>query len=54
MKPSLVKKFFHEPVCLFVLHPKSTSMVVGGTVTSANHTFFLGKLEQAVIQYFVH
>ena len=26
----------------------------GGTVSSANHTFCLGKLEQAVNQYFVH
>ena len=25
----------------------------GGTVSSLNHTFFLGKLEQAVNQYFV-
>ena len=25
-----------------------------GTVSSPNHTFFLGKLERAVIQYFVH
>ena len=26
----------------------------GGTVNSPNHTLFLGKLEQAVNQYFVH
>ena len=26
----------------------------GGTVSSPNHTFSLGKLEQAVNQYFVH
>ena len=26
----------------------------GGTVSSPNHTFCLGKLEQAVNQYFVH
>ena len=26
----------------------------GGMVSSSNHTFFLGKLEQAVNQYFVH
>ena len=25
-----------------------------GTVSSPNHTFFLGKLEQAVNNYFVH
>ena len=25
-----------------------------GMVSSPNHTFFLGKLEQAVNQYFVH
>ena len=26
----------------------------GGTVSSPNHNFFLGKLEQAVNQYFLH
>ena len=26
----------------------------GGTVSSPNHTFFLGKLEKAVNQYFLH
>ena len=26
----------------------------GGTVSSPNHTYFLGKLEQAVNQYLVH
>ena len=26
----------------------------GGTVSSPNHTFFLGKLEEAVNQYFMH
>ena len=26
----------------------------GGMVSSPNHTFFLGKLEQAVNQYFLH
>ena len=26
----------------------------GGTVSSPNHTNFLGKLEQAVNQYFMH
>ena len=25
-----------------------------GTVSSPNHTFFLGKLDEAVYQYFVH
>ena len=43
-------------VCLFVyfvaLRPKSTAKVM--MVSSSNHTFFLGMLEQAVKQYFVH
>ena len=26
----------------------------GGKVSSPNHTFFMGKLEQAVYQFFVH
>ena len=33
------------------LRPKSTAMVIAGTVSSPNHTFFLGRLEQAVNQY---
>ena len=44
------------PRCLFVcfvaLRPKSTAMVMVGW--SVHHTFFLGKLEQAVNQFFVH
>ena len=40
-------------VCFVVLCPKSTASH-GGIVSSPNHTFFLGKLEQAVNQYFVH
>ena len=46
------------PVHLFCLFCCFTSQVNsyghGGTVSSPNHTFFLGKLEQAVNQYFVH
>ena len=44
-------------VCLFVcfvaLRPKSTDMVMAGR-SSHLITLFLGKLEQAVKQYFVH
>ena len=44
-------------VCLFVcfvaLRPKSTAMVMAGWSVHLN-TLFLGKLEQAVNQYFVH
>ena len=46
-----------EPVlvCLFfvALHPKSTAMVMAGRSVHLT-TLFLGKLEQAVYQYFVH
>ena len=46
-------------VCLFVclfccFMSQVNSLGHGGTVSSPNHTFFLGKLEQAVNQYFVH
>ena len=41
-------------VCLFVaLHPKSTATVMAGRLINLT-TLFLGKLEQAVIQYFMH
>ena len=41
-------------VCLFVaLRPKSTAVVIAGRSVHLTH-FFLGKLEQAVNQYFVH
>ena len=36
-------------VCFVALHPKSTAMVMAG-----RPHFFLGKLEQAFNQYFVH
>ena len=39
---------------LLLLRPKSTAKVMVGAVSSPNHTFFLGKLEQAVNQYLVH
>ena len=38
---------------LFVFVPVNSYGHVG-TASSPNHTFFLGKLEQAVNQYFVH
>ena len=46
-------------VCLFVclfccFMSQVNSYGHGGTVISPNHTFFQGKLEQAVNQYFVH
>ena len=43
-------------VCLFCcFSPQSTAMViVGRSDHLRNHTYFLGKLEQAVNQYFVH
>ena len=42
-------------VCLFCCFMSQVnSYGHGGTVSSPNHTFFLGKLEQAVNQYFVH
>ena len=41
-------------VCLFVaLRPKSTAVFIAGRSVHLTH-FFLGKLEQAVNQYFVH
>ena len=43
-------------ICLFVccFTSQVNSYGHGGTVSSHSHTFFLGKLEQAVNQYFVH
>ena len=47
-----------EFVCFFCFFCCFTSKVNsyghGGTVSSPNHTFFLGKLEHAVNQFFVH
>ena len=40
-------------VCFVALRPKSTAMVMAGRSVHYPH-FFLGKLEQAVNQYFVH
>ena len=41
--------------CLFCWYKSPVNIYgQGGTVSSPNHTFFLGKLEQAVNQYFVH
>ena len=50
-------KVFERPIlqCLFVaLHPKSTAKVMSGRSVHLTTLFFLGKLEQAVNQYFVH
>ena len=45
-------KFF---VCLFCCFTSQVNNYGhGGTVSSPNHTFFQGKLEQAVNQYFMH
>ena len=42
-------------ICLFCCFTSQVnSYGHGGTVSSPNHTFFLGKLEQAINQYFVH
>ena len=40
-------------VCFVALRPKSAAMVMVGRSVHLT-TFFLGKLEQAVNQYFVH
>ena len=40
-------------VCFVALRPKSTAMVMAGPLVHLT-IFFLGKLEQAVNQYFVH
>ena len=41
--------------CLFCcFKSKVNSYGHGRTVSSPNHTFFVGKLEQSVNQYFVH
>ena len=40
--------------CLFCCFVPVNSYSHVGMVSSPNHTFFLGKLEQAVNQYFVH
>ena len=39
---------------VLLLYVQVNSYGHGGTVSSPNHTVFLGKLEQAVNQYFVH
>ena len=42
-------------VCLFCCFtPQVNRYGHGGTVSSPNHTFFLGKLEQTVNQFFLH
>ena len=41
-------------VCFVALRPKSTAMVMAGRSVHLTTFFFLGKLEQAVHQYFMH
>ena len=41
-------------VCFVALRPKSTAMVMAGRSVHLTTLFFLGKLEQAVNQLFVH
>ena len=41
-------------VCFVALRPKSTAMVMAGRSVHLTTLFFLGKLEQAVNQYFEH
>ena len=41
-------------VCFVALRPKSTAMVMVGRSVHLTTLFFLGKLEQAVNQCFVH
>ena len=41
-------------VCLVALRPKSTAKVIAGRSVHITTLFFLGKLEQAFNQYFVH
>ena len=52
----LIKSIDSNFACLFVLllYVPVNSYGHGGTVSSHNHTFFLGKLEQAVNEYLVH
>ena len=41
-------------VCFVALGPKLTAMVMAGRSVHLTRLFFLGKLGQAVNQYFVH
>ena len=41
-------------VCFVAFCPKSTAMAMAGRSVHLTTLFFLGKLEQAVNQYFVH
>ena len=49
MAPDIIETF-----CFVALRPKSTAMVMAGRSVHLTTLFFLGKLEQAVNQYFVH
>ena len=46
--------FLEYDICVVALRPKSTVMVMAGRSVHLTTLFFLGKLEQAVNQYFVH
>ena len=55
LDPDQAQVMFCLFVCLFCCFTSQVnSYGHGGTVSSPNHTFFLGKLEQAVNQYFVY
>ena len=43
-----------EVSCFVALRPKSTAMVMAGRSVHLTTFFFLGKLEQAINQYYVH
>ena len=50
---SISEKLFFTFFCFVALRPKSTAMVMVGTVSSPNHTFSWASLNKQ-IQYFVH
>ena len=54
--PDLSPKQFAKVLFVYfvALHPKSTAMVMAGRSVQLTTLFFLGKLEHAVNQYFVH
>ena len=56
MENYLVGKELINSICLFdlILYILVNSYGHVETVSSPNHTFFLGKLDKAVNQYFVH
>ena len=50
----LISSRFCLFVCFVALRPKSTAMVMAGRSVHLAALFFLGKLEQAVNQFFVY